>query len=129
MNRRDVLLGTAALAGAQAFAHPIRHAARADHVIRIGRSLVELGHDKTVSTTTYNGQFPGPLLRLTEGKRVTVDIHNDTDTPEQLHWHGQFIPAIVDGASEEGSPFIAPHAMRRSHTCPVRQACASITRI
>jgi FtsP/CotA-like multicopper oxidase with cupredoxin domain len=42
-----------------------------------------------------------------------VDIHNDTDTPEQLHWHGQFVPVDVDGASEEGTPFIAPHGMRR----------------
>ncbi|HKU08095.1 MAG TPA: multicopper oxidase domain-containing protein, partial [Bradyrhizobium sp.] len=36
----------------------------------------------------YNGQFPGPLLRFVEGKRVAVDIYNETDTPEQLHWHG-----------------------------------------
>ncbi len=118
MNRREVLLGTAALAGAHAFARPAAHAKRADHVIRIGKSLVELGHDKIVSTTTYNGQFPGPLLRMTEGKRVTVDIHNDTDRPEQLHWHGQFIPAAVDGASEEGTPFIAPHNMRRVSFVP-----------
>lgn len=32
--------------------------------------LVELAPDHIVSTTTYNGQFPGPLLRFTEGKRV-----------------------------------------------------------
>src|SRR5215471_1727743 len=49
------------------------------------------------STTLYNGQFPGPMVRLTEGKRVVVDIYNDTDT----HWHGQFVPADVDGAAEE----------------------------
>jgi len=52
------------------------------------------------STTLYNGQFPGPMVRLTEGKRVVVDIYNDTDT----HWHGQFVPADVDGAAEEGRP-------------------------
>jgi len=42
-----------------------------------------------------------------------VDIHNDTDTPEQLHWHGLMVPVDVDGASEEGTPFISPHGMRR----------------
>lgn len=29
------------------------------------------------------------MVRLREGKRVVVDICNDTDTPEQPHWHGQ----------------------------------------
>src|SRR5690349_6849539 len=57
----------------------------ADHTLRIATSLIELGPDTTVSTKTYNGQFPGPLLRLTEGKRVVIDVHNDTDTPELLH--------------------------------------------
>jgi FtsP/CotA-like multicopper oxidase with cupredoxin domain len=85
----------------------------ADHVLRIGVGLVELAPEVTISTKTYNGQFPGPLLRLAEGRPVTVDIHNDTDTPEQLHWHGQFLPAELDGAAEEGSPFIPAHGTRR----------------
>ena len=85
----------------------------ADHTIRIGTGLIELGPETTISTKAYNGQFPGPLLRLTEGRRVVIDIHNDTDTPEQLHWHGQFVPPEVDGAAEEGTPFIPAHGMRR----------------
>jgi FtsP/CotA-like multicopper oxidase with cupredoxin domain len=85
----------------------------ADHVIRIGTGLVEVGPQRFLSMTTYNGSFPGPLVRLKEGRQVTVDIHNDTDTPEQLHWHGQRIPAAVDGAAEEGTPYIPPHGMRR----------------
>ncbi len=86
---------------------------KADYTLRIGAGLVELAPDHIVATTLYNGQFPGPLLRFTEGKRVIVDIHNDTDTPELVHWHGQIIPSEVDGAAEEGSPFVPPHAMRR----------------
>ena len=88
-------------------------AGAADHTIRINTGLVELAPDQIVSTTLYNGQFPGPLLRLQEGRKVVVDIFNDTDTPEQLHWHGQFVPPDVDGAAEEGTPFIAAHGKRR----------------
>jgi FtsP/CotA-like multicopper oxidase with cupredoxin domain len=88
-------------------------AGTADHTIHISTGLVELGPDTTVSTKIYNGQFPGPLLRFSEGNRVVVDIQNDTDTPEQLHWHGQFLPADVDGAAEEGTPFIPAHGVRR----------------
>ncbi len=85
----------------------------ADYTIKIGASPVEIAPDRIISSTTYNGQFPGPLLRFKEGQQVTVDIYNDTDTPEQLHWHGQFLPVDVDGAAEEGTPFIPAHGKRR----------------
>jgi FtsP/CotA-like multicopper oxidase with cupredoxin domain len=88
-------------------------AAPADHTLRIATGLVELSPEHIVSTTLYNGQFPGPLLRFKEGRPVIVDVQNDTDTPELVHWHGQSIPAEVDGAAEEGSPFIPAHGRSR----------------
>jgi FtsP/CotA-like multicopper oxidase with cupredoxin domain len=91
---------------------------KADYTLRTATGLVELSPGHIVSTTLYNGQFPGPLVRLREGKRVVVDVYNDTDTPELVHWHGQMIPSGVDGASEEGTPFIAPHGMRRISFVP-----------
>jgi FtsP/CotA-like multicopper oxidase with cupredoxin domain len=94
------------------------NAGKADYTLRIGTGLVELAPDHVVSTTLYNGQFPGPLLRLREGQQVVVDIHNDTDTPELVHWHGQTIPSDVDGAAEEGSPFVPAPGMRRISFAP-----------
>jgi FtsP/CotA-like multicopper oxidase with cupredoxin domain len=90
----------------------------ADYTLRIGAAAVEIGKKHIVSAVTYNGQFPGPLLRFKEGHPVVVDVHNDTDTPEQLHWHGQFLSTDVDGAAEEGTPFIAAHGMRRLEFTP-----------
>ncbi len=92
--------------------------AKPDYSIRIAASPVEIAPKKIISTTTYNGQFPGPLLRFKEGQRVTVDIFNDTDTPEQLHWHGQFVPVDVDGSAEEGTPFVPAHGKRRISFVP-----------
>jgi len=86
---------------------------KADYTLRIGTGLVELAPGHILSTTLYNDQFPGPLLRFKEGQRVVVDIHNDTDTPELVHWHGQMIPSNMDGSAEEGSPFVPPHGMRQ----------------
>ncbi len=86
---------------------------KADYTIRIGTGLIEVAPQRIISTTTYNGGFPGPLLRFREGQKAIVDIFNDTDTPEQLHWHGQFVPVDVDGAAEEGTPYIPAHGMRR----------------
>jgi FtsP/CotA-like multicopper oxidase with cupredoxin domain len=91
---------------------------KADYTVRIGTGLIDLAPNQIVSTSLYNGQFPGPLLRFKEGESVTVDIFNDTDTPEQLHWHGQMIPVDVDGAAEEGTPYIPARGMRRLHFTP-----------
>jgi FtsP/CotA-like multicopper oxidase with cupredoxin domain len=91
---------------------------KADYTIRIATGLAELAPDHIVSTTLYNGQFPGPLLRFKEGQRAVVDVHNDTDVPELVHWHGQMIPSDVDGAAEEGTPFVPPHGMRRISFVP-----------
>jgi FtsP/CotA-like multicopper oxidase with cupredoxin domain len=88
-------------------------AASPDYTLRIKTSPIEIAPKKIISVTTYNGQFPGPLLRFKEGQQVTIDMFNDTDLPEQLHWHGQMVPVDVDGASEEGTPFIPAHGKRR----------------
>jgi len=85
----------------------------ADYTLTIATTPVELAPNRIISTKTYNGQFPGPLLRFKEGQPVTIDIRNDTNTPEQLHWHGQFVSVDVDGSAEQGTPFIPPHGSRR----------------
>lgn len=89
-----------------------------DYTVHIGTGTVELAPDRVISTTTYNGQFPGPLLRFKQGQTTWVDIYNDTDTPEQLHWHGQQVPVDVDGSAEEGTPYIPAHGMRRISFVP-----------
>jgi len=120
ISRRSFLKTASLLAGSslmpsiseQANATPEKELA-ADYTITIAASPVEIAPNKIISTTTYNGQFPGPLLRFKEGQEVTVDIYNHTDAPEQLHWHGQFLPVDVDGAAEEGTPFIPARGKRR----------------
>ena len=83
---------------------PLNESDPADYTLHIQASPLEIAPKRIISATTYNGQFPGPLLRFKEGQPVTVDIFNDTDTPEQLHWHGQKVSTDVDGAAEEGTP-------------------------
>ena len=71
---RRTVLGSAALmslAGALprfARAEGAEGAGKADYTLRIANGLVELAPDHIVSTTLYNGQFPGPLLRFREGQ-------------------------------------------------------------
>jgi FtsP/CotA-like multicopper oxidase with cupredoxin domain len=86
---------------------------RPDYTLHIKASPVEIAPRRIISTVTYNGQVPGPLLRFKEGQPVTVDIVNETDSPEQLHWHGQKVSTDVDGAAEEGTPFVPAHGKRQ----------------
>jgi len=92
--------------------------ANADHTLRIAPVTVELDRSHILSTVGYNGAAPGPVLRLREGRRVTIDVINDTDTPELVHWHGMLIPPEMDGTAEEGSPVVPPHGRRRFQLTP-----------
>src|SRR5580704_18624802 len=115
---RSLRLNDSRLGSSMGDAARAREQAAADYTLRIGATPIEIAPTRIVSTITYNGKFPGPLLRFKEGRPVTVEIHNDTDTPEQLHWHGQMVSSDVDGAAEEGTPFIPGHGMRRIEFTP-----------
>ena len=81
--------------------------------LRIAPMMVELAPQVVISTIGYSNKVPGPLLRVREGQRVAVEVVNDTDVPEYVHWHGLFVPSDVDGAEEEGTPPVPPHGRRR----------------
>ncbi len=84
-----------------------------DYRIEIAACPVELSHGKFLKTTGYNGQVPGPLLRLREGHTSIVEVTNHTAEPEVVHWHGLHLPSEIDGAMEEGTLAIAPGATVR----------------
>lgn len=91
---------------------------KADVTLRIAPVTVELDRSHILSTTGYNGMAPGPVLRMKEGKPVTVEVINDTDTPELVHWHGMLIPSDVDGTEEEGSPLVPAHGRHQFQLTP-----------
>jgi FtsP/CotA-like multicopper oxidase with cupredoxin domain len=118
ISRRE-LLKISALAGAtrslSAFARDLDHEPdhRADHRIQIAPVTIDLSPHHRLKTTAYNGEVPGPLLRLKENQPVTIEVANHTDRPEVVHWHGLFTPSDVDGAVEEGTAPIAAGATAR----------------
>src|ERR1700719_3127347 len=137
MNRRDfVRLGWATVIGAgagklhPAFAQSLRQVPgvqphpmvatsepkatgrAADFTLQITPTMVELAPQVVISTIGYNNKVPGPLMRMREGQPVAVEVLNDTDVPEYVHWHGLLVPSDVDGAEEEGTPPVPPHGRR-----------------
>jgi len=106
-----------ALAGACAVP-ALGESGKADFTLRIAPVEVEIAPGHRIKTTGYNGGFPGPAMRMTEGKPVSIDVYNDSKIPELVHWHGLWIPPEVDGAAEEGTPMLAPRAHRRYQFVP-----------
>ena len=76
------------------------------HTIDIAPYELEVAPHRTIKTIAYNRQVPGPLLRLQEGRPVTIDVSNHSSNSEVVHWHGLVLPSQVDGAMEEGTPLI-----------------------
>jgi FtsP/CotA-like multicopper oxidase with cupredoxin domain len=97
---------------------PASDTPKPDFTLRIAPVMVELTPAHTISTIGYNGTSPGPLLRMREGQPVTVEVINDTDVPELVHWHGLFIPPEVDGVEEEATPMVPPHGRIRYQFTP-----------
>jgi FtsP/CotA-like multicopper oxidase with cupredoxin domain len=127
MKRREFLReGAGALAGALSLRRgaPLLAQAEtpADYTIRIAPLRLEIAPGKTVKTTAFNGRVPGELIRLREGQQVTIDVVNDTEVADVVHWHGLEIPSLQDGATEEGSPELAPHGGRLRYTWVAKPA-------
>ncbi|MGB9147225.1 MAG: multicopper oxidase family protein [Acidobacteriaceae bacterium] len=127
MKRRDVLIhGSGALAGALSLGRILPLWAQTqlppDYTIRIAPVRLEIAPGKIVKTTAFNGKVPGELIRVREGQQVTLDVVNETDAPDIVHWHGLHIPSLQDGASEEGSPVSAPHGGAQRYTWAARPA-------
>src|SRR5574341_1876372 len=57
----------------------------------------ELAPGKVLRAMTYNGQVPGPALRLHEGERVRISLKNELPEPTTIHWHGVDVPNAMDG--------------------------------
>ena len=45
----------------------------------------------------YNGQVPGPVLRVRLGEELVVRLRNDLPQPTTIHWHGVRVPNAMDG--------------------------------
>ena len=53
---------------------------------------------RTTELWGYNNAFPGPVIELWEGQRVTIDFANGLGLASTIHWHGLAVPADQDGS-------------------------------
>jgi len=60
----------------------------------------------------FNGQVPGPMIRVPQGATITVRFHNRIDLPSTVHWHGlrldnrsDGVPGLTQAAVPPGGDF------------------------
>ena len=71
--------------------------------LRIAPVAKQLG-DATVRMLAYNGSIPGPTLRVRQGSELTVEVTNEGDLEDTVHWHGLRLENAFDGTAETQAP-------------------------
>lgn len=61
-----------------------------------------------VEAWTYNGQLPGPQIRVKEGDRVRVILKNNLTESTAIHFHGLELPNDQDGVPFITQPPVKP---------------------
>lgn len=64
--------------------------------------------DTTVEAWAYNGQVPGPQIRVREGDRVRVVLKNELPESTAIHFHGVEVPNDQDGVPFITQPPVKP---------------------
>ncbi|NHN59471.1 MULTISPECIES: multicopper oxidase family protein [Halorussus] len=65
--------------------------------LRAAERTVRPGPDARTRNWVYDGQFPGPELRVEEGDLLRAEVTNELREGTTIHWHGVPVPNSQDG--------------------------------
>jgi len=69
-------------------------------VLTAQKSRIQLPSGAVVDGYTFNGQAPGPELRMRQGELIEVTLINrDVSEGVTVHWHGLNVPNAEDGVA------------------------------
>lgn len=71
----------------------------------------EYASGKTITAWAYNGQVPGPEIRVREGDKVRIKLVNKLPKATTVHWHGINVPYTMDGV-----PGVSQEAVKSGET-------------
>jgi FtsP/CotA-like multicopper oxidase with cupredoxin domain len=71
-------------------------------------ATVTLFDGRPLQVWAYNGQVPGPTLRVRLGETVRATFTNRLPQPTTIHWHGVRVPNAMDGVPGVTQPPVQP---------------------
>lgn len=90
-----------------------------DQVLTAAPTELSLLPGTRTSAWTYNGQFPGPTLRVRQNQPVRLLVENRLPEPTTVHWHGIRLNNAADGVPGLTQEPIAPGgSFLYEFTCP-----------
>jgi FtsP/CotA-like multicopper oxidase with cupredoxin domain len=69
---------------------------------------IALPDGRPLAVWAYNGQVPGPTLRVRRGDTVRATLTNRLSQPTTIHWHGVRVPNAMDGVPHVTQPPVEP---------------------
>jgi FtsP/CotA-like multicopper oxidase with cupredoxin domain len=101
IDRRSFLIGTASLAAAAALPRDARPGSLTREFTLMPAParlpIVGAPYPET-NVWCYDGQCPGPEIRVRRGDRVRIAVQNGLPEDTTVNWHGLRVPNAMDGA-------------------------------
>ena len=112
LSRRRFLAGSTLLALAPGATIPIARAAAAPRELSAAPAKIPLlGPDAPeTGVWAYDGNVPGPVLRLAQGEIIDIEFRNALPEPTTVHWHGMRVPNGMDGVPHLTQAPVMPDA-------------------
>ncbi len=73
-------------------------------------TVLPLIDGKQLEVWAYNGQVPGPTIRVKLGQTLRVRFTNKLPQETTIHWHGVRVPNAMDGVPNLTQPPVQPGA-------------------
>lgn len=70
-----------------------------DLTVQYGETEFFEGH-KT-ETLGYNGDYLGPIIKVSKGDEVKINVENTLSEMTTVHWHGLEVPAEMNGGPHQ----------------------------
>lgn len=73
----------------------------ADYYLSAQNGLSNFIEGKQTPTLGYNGNYLGPVIKVSNGEEVRMHVKNELDMATSVHWHGLVVPGTSDGGPHQ----------------------------
>jgi FtsP/CotA-like multicopper oxidase with cupredoxin domain len=73
----------------------------ADYYLSAQNGISNFIVGKQTPTMGYNGNYLGPVIKVSNGEEVRMHVKNELDMATSVHWHGLIVPGSVDGGPHQ----------------------------
>jgi len=70
--------------------------------------ITKIVDGKSLNMYGYNGEVPGPMLKVSQDSEITVEFTNNLDENTTIHWHGIRLDNQFDGVPDVTQPPVQP---------------------